>query len=384
MSIVDVVKYNGSPRELAWKFPEEALSTWTQLIVNESQEAILFKEGRALDVFTSGRHTLDTDNIPLLQSIINLPFGGKSPFTAEVWFINKRNLLDIKWGTPSPIQVQDPKYGLFIPIRSFGQFGIKITDSHKFLTQVVGTLPSFDTESLASFFKGIYTTKVKDCISSYLVVDRVSVVELNAHLEELSEFLQSKMQDVFDNYGIELLNFFVNDISIPENDPAVIKLKEALARRAEMDIVGFNYNQERTFNALEGAAKNPGSDSSGLMGAGIGLSMGTTMGKAFGDMLETPEMKDTSGSSGSSSRTCQHCNAKMNETDKFCPECGKQNAKKGFVLCSACNAQVKEGQRFCHECGTSLVAQCSQCGAVLPANARFCSECGHSAAPINE
>lgn len=119
MAIVEVIKYNGGPNVFAWKYPSEELGTWTQLIVSEAQEAILFKSGKALDVFGSGRHTLDTANIPILNKIINLPFGGRSPFTAEVWYVNKIHSLDIKWGTSSPIQIQDPKYSVFIPVRSF-------------------------------------------------------------------------------------------------------------------------------------------------------------------------------------------------------------------------------------------------------------------------
>ena len=108
MAIVDVVSYQGNPDVFAWKFPNTELSTWTQLIVNESQEAILVKSGKICDVFQAGRHTLSTDNIPVLNKIINLPFGGQSPFTAEVWYINKVFSLDIKWGTATPIQLQDP------------------------------------------------------------------------------------------------------------------------------------------------------------------------------------------------------------------------------------------------------------------------------------
>jgi len=125
MAIVEVVKYNGTPDVFAWKFPNEQLGTWTQVIVNESQEAVLFKGGQALDIFGPGRHTLSTANIPLLNKVINLPFGGRSPFAAEVWYINKVHSLDIKWGTPTPIQLKDPKYNIFVPLRSFGQFGIQ-------------------------------------------------------------------------------------------------------------------------------------------------------------------------------------------------------------------------------------------------------------------
>ncbi len=150
MAIIEVIKYDGGADVFAWKYPSDELGTWTQLIVNESQEAILFKGGKALDVFGSGRHTLSTANIPLLNKIINLPFGGRSPFTAEVWFINKIFSLDIKWGTATPIQIQDPKYGVFVPVRSNGMFGIQIEDSKKFITKLVGTMKIFDKQNILS------------------------------------------------------------------------------------------------------------------------------------------------------------------------------------------------------------------------------------------
>lgn len=274
MAVVEVVKYNGTPDVFAWKYPSEELGTWTQLIVNESQEAVLFKGGKALDVFGSGRHTLETANIPFLSKVINLPFGGRSPFTAEVWYINKVHSLDIKWGTATPIQLQDPKYGIFAPVRSFGQFGIKIEDSKKFLVKLVGTLATFDKQSLLKYFRGLYVTKVKDTISSYLVHKQISLLEINAYLDELSTYMKERIEPTMNDYGISLVNFFVNDINIPEDDSAVKKLKDALAKRAEMNIVGYSYQQERSFDTLEGAATNPGSASSGLMGAGMGLGMG--------------------------------------------------------------------------------------------------------------
>ena len=238
MAIVEVITYNGGPDVFAWKYPSTELGTWTKLIVNESQEAVLFKGGQALDVFAAGRHTLSTANIPFLNKIINLPFGGRSPFTAEVWYINRIHSLDIKWGTPTPIQLQDPKYKVFVPLRSFGQFGIQIGDSKQFLTKLVGTLPVFDKDNVINYFRGLYLTKVKDAISSYLIKKGVSALEINAYLDELSEHLKEKITPTLDEYGIRLLNFYVNDINVPEDDPAVKKLKDALAKKAEMDIVG--------------------------------------------------------------------------------------------------------------------------------------------------
>jgi len=405
MAIVEVVKYNGTPNVFAWKFPSEELGTWTQLIVNESQEAILLKGGQALDVFPAGRHVLETANIPILNKLVNLPFGGRSPFTAEVWYINKVHSLDIKWGTSSPIQLQDPKFKIFAPVRSFGQFGIQISDSRKFLVKLVGTLPTFDKENIIRFFRGLYLTKVKDGISGYLVRKNVSILEINAYLDELSESLKERIEPVLDEYGIRLVNFYVNDINIPEDDDGVRKLKDALAKRAEMDIVGYSYAQERSFNTLEGAATNPGGGQAGLMGAGMGLGMGVGLGGAFGgqmsgiaQQINTKEQKkcqacgigmdadkrfcascghDTQRSSVEEKTTvppCPKCGAKIaGEKVKFCPECGESFVKR----CGKCGGEINGTPKFCPECGESLVKKCDKCGVEIKGTLKFCSECGN-------
>lgn len=379
MAIVQVVKYNGSPDVFAWKYPSEELGTWTQLIVNESQEAILFKGGKALDVFQSGRHTLDTANIPILNKIINIPFGGRSPFTAEVWYINKVHSLDIKWGTASPIQLQDPKYSVFIPVRAFGQFGIKIENSKQFLVKLVGTLPVFDKANILKYFRGLYLTKVKDAISSYLVHKQISVMEINAYIEELSVYLQEKIQPVLEEYGIKLLNFYVNDISVPEDDTAVKKLKDALAKKAEMNIIGYSYQQERSFDTLEGAAKNRGT-SGEFVGAGLGLGMGVAMGGSvaghFGGVAEVMNTK------ADDTKLCPSCGAVMPANKRFCADCGcdtaKESAKaeKNIVKCNNCAFEYKNTMKFCPECGKKYIP-CPKCGADLTAEAVMCEACGY-------
>ena len=373
MAIVDVVKYNGGPDVFAWKYPNEELGNWTQLIVNESQEAVLYKGGQALDIFTAGRYTLSTANIPLLNKIINLPFRGRSPFTAEVWYINKIHSLEIKWGTPTPIQLQDPKYNIFIPLRSYGQFGIQIGDSKEFLTKLVGTLPVFDKENILKFFRGLYLTKVKDAISSYLIKKGVSVLEINAYLVELSEHLKEKIIPTLGEYGIKLLNFYVNDINVPEDDSAVKKLKDALAKRAEMDIVGYSYVQERSFDTLEGAATNPSGGQSGLMSAGIGLGMGLgvggTMGNQMSGIAQNINIKET--------KKCTGCNADIESTVRFCPLCGMDMQKTDTTVCSDCGAEFSKKYKFCPECGASHIKKCGSCGAQINGTPKFCPECGN-------
>ncbi len=433
MAIVEVVKYNGGPDVFAWKYPSEELGTWTQLIVNESQEAILFKGGKALDIFGSGRHTLETANLPILNKIINLPFGGRSPFTAEVWFINKSYSLDIKWGTPSPIQIQDPKYGIFVPVRANGMFGIQIEDSKKFLLKLVGTLEVFDKTSIAKYFRGLYVTKVKDAISSYFVHKEISMLEINAYINELSTHMKERIQPTFLEYGIKLSAFYVNDLSVPEDDTAVIKLKEALAKRAEMNIIGYSYKQQRSFDTLEGAAKNTSAPSAPFLGAGIGYGMGAGIGEnvggAFGilsnELISIKDEavkecskchaqllinqrfcgtcgydseKDEKGKANKVEILCKKCGCELIANMKFCPECGKKynpcsqcgaDMEEGVTVCSTCSHElpikcpkcertILKGVKFCPECGESLVHRCSKCNMIIDGNPKFCPECGES------
>ncbi len=374
MAVAKVVKYDGSPDIYAWKYPDTELGTWTQLIVNESQEAILFKGGQALDWFGPGRHTLETANIPLLSKLVNLPFKGKSPFTAEVWFVNKVNTLDVKWGTPTPIQLQDPKYNVFIPVRAHGQFGIRITDAKKFLKKLVGTLHTFTAKDMIRYFRGAYLTEVKDGISEYLIMKKISALEINAYISEISESLKGSIVPTFDDYGIELVNFYVNDISVPEDDSAVIKLKDALAKKAEMDIIGYSYTQERSFDTLEGAATNPGSTSASVMGAGLGLGMGVGLGNnvggAFGDIGKNINTKET--------KECPHCRERINTEYRFCPSCGKDtSASKNTIKCSKCGTSNNVGIKFCGNCGNTLIKLCSKCGEKVEDKQRFCTNCGN-------
>ncbi len=411
MAIIEVVKYNGSPDMLAWKYPGEELGTWTQLIVNESQEAILYKGGMALDVFQSGRHTLETENIPILNKIVNIPFGGRSPFTAEVWYVNRTYSLDVKWGTATPIQIQDPKYQVFCPIRANGIFGITIQDSKKFLVKLVGTMPTFDKQTLVKFFRGVYITKVKDAISSYVVKKQISILEINAYIDELSTYMQERIEPEMAGYGIKLVNFYVNDISVPEEDSAVKKLKDALAKKAEMNIIGYSYQQERSFNTLEGAANNSNSGAAPIMGAGMGLGMGFGMGgaigNAFGDVTQSIDINaakgtkecpnchmqidmtqrfcgkcgfDTDKKEGISKSEksnvkikCSKCESTLNREVKFCPECGKK-----YNPCPECGADLDEGAILCGFCGYEFPKKCPECGVQLSQNAKFCPECGYS------
>ena len=376
MGIAEVIKFDGPPDVYAWKYPSQELGTWTQLIVNESQEAILLKGGQALDLFTAGRHTLSTNNIPGLNKLINLPFDGKSPFTAEVWYINKIHSLDIKWGTRDPIQLQDPQYKVFIPVRSFGQFGIQIEDSRKFLVKIVGTLPTFTKDTLCEYFRGALITKIKDLISSYLVAKKISIMEINAYLDEISEDVKHRLAPVFSEFGIRIINFFVNSVSVPEDDPAVQKLKAALAKRAEMDIVGYNYQQERSFDTMQTAAGNEGGSGGNLMNAGLGLGMGLGMGAGVGNAMGHMAQQINT----SPTQECPKCRTGNPPGSKFCASCGQSMAVAmngaSQIPCGKCTALIPSSSKFCLSCGSAVCSACPKCKVELKPGAKFCPECG--------
>ena len=344
MAIVSVIKYNGKPNEMAWKYPNEKLGTWTQVVVNETQEVIFVKEGKIYDTLGPGRHTLTTDNIPLLSKIINLPFGGKSPFTAEIWYVNKIYVLDIKWGTAPPIQLQDPKYNIFLPVTAIGQFGIRVNQSDLFLKKLVGTLSKFDHETMTNYFRGLIVSNVKNIISGYLIKKNVSILEINAYISEISEEIKIKIKPEMEKYGLELVNFYVTSIEAPEEDSSVIKLKEALSKKTEMNIIGFDYSTERSFNTLENAAKNESNNN--FINAGVGLGMGLGLGKEFAN-----QAYNISSNLNGIQKKCNKCGNLIKENDKYCSICGAYQIQE----CPNCKIKLEENFKYCPKCGKNII-----------------------------
>jgi len=374
VKIIDLVKWdapNYADDIYAWRFPENELSTWTQLIVSESQEAVLLLGGQMDGPFTAGRHTLTTQNIPIISKLVGIPFNGKSPFTAEVWFVNKAIPLDVKWGTTDPIQLQDPKYGIMLPVRAFGQLGVQIDHTKKFLMKLVGVMHVFDREKLVSYFRGVILTRVKDMIGKMISQQGISILEISAHLNDISERLKEQLSVELSDFGLRLISFYVNSINTPEDDPAVEKLKASLAKRAEMNILGFNYQQERTFDTLQTAAGNEGGGSvmNSAMGLGMGVGIGVPMGQAVGHLASqiNPNLI-----------ACPKCGHKISSNDTFCGNCGflVQEPAQELVACSKCAAKAPKSAKFCPSCGNPMQIKCSGCQEELVPNAKFCPNCG--------
>lgn len=286
MAIIDVVQMPSNDEDFIMKFPSNQLKLGTQVVVNNGQTAFFLKGGKLLDQLEPGTHTLKTDNIPLLNKLVNLPFGGDTPFQAEVWYVNMVSKLDLKWGTPNPIQLEDPKYGIIIPIRAYGQYGIRISNPRTFLETLVGNLDSFKSDKIFEYFKGKVLSSLTSLISSKLVKENISILEINAYLEDLSKYVLEKINEEFLLFGIEIVNFYFISINTPENDPSIIKLKEAKDLAAKVKILGRElYQMDRSFGVLDKAAENEGSLSTSMIGAGLGLGIGTGLGNQMGGIM---------------------------------------------------------------------------------------------------
>lgn len=295
MAILDRIKYDASSDDaIAWKFQSEEIRLGAQLIVNESQEAIFFKGGKALDTFGPGTHTLSSGNIPLLSKLVNLPFGGKTPFAAEVWYVNKTVKRDLKWGTPGPIQVLDPHYNYPVSVRAFGRWGLRIIDARSFIVQLVGTQAAskdrnyISSDSIESYFLGEIIQRLSDALAKFFVNGTVSVFQASSKINELSRFIAGDVAPEFQRFGIELVNFNVERISIPEEEQR--KFQAILGKRMEIDQisqaqVGQAYITMRSFDTLEKAAENEGSATGQLLGAGLGVGAGLGAGVPLGQQL---------------------------------------------------------------------------------------------------
>lgn len=282
--LLDRIEYNGLPDDLLWRYPYDNISTAARLVVQEGQEAVLMKEGAIYDVFGPGTTTLSTGNIPLLQKLINLPYGGNTPFTATVVYVNKNTRRNLKFGTPAPFDVQDPLYGMAIPVRSFGMFGIRITDSTLFLREIVGTQHLFSTADIIEQFKGLITRKLTSNVGKFIEQNKISVTRISAYLDELSNFMKKAIQEEFESYGLQITNFDIESINFDKNNPNVQKIQDAESEAAKRRMEGYTYQQERQLDIMEGAANNEGGAGQ-MMGAGMGLGMGFGIGGAFGSQM---------------------------------------------------------------------------------------------------
>ena len=382
MPIQQIIKYEGDNTTFIWKHPVEDFNTGSILIVHEAQEAIFFYDGKVANIFGPGRYDLETENLPFLRILINIPTGGESRFHCEVYFINKVEQMAIAWGTDTKIQYIDPTYGIPLAIGAGGEMSLSVDDSKTLLLRLVGTEKYLGREKLTSFFRGIMSTKVKTFLAQIMQEKGTSIFEVDQYLDDYSKTIKTELMPVFKEYGL-LLNYFTitrfvkpdgdrqyelfKDIHFRKySDIAEAKIRqqvgiieqrteaertviEAQARAQKRNIEGYTYQQERGFDVAEKVAQNEGAGNLSSAGVGLGVmaGVGGTIGQMTGKVLKE--------------------SLPLNEREvtqvKYCDKCG---------------AQVSLGADFCDQCGNPLRGgeKCNNCGYVFERPGKYCPKCG--------
>jgi membrane protease subunit (stomatin/prohibitin family) len=389
MDIAKVIKYEADNSTFIWKHPCEDFNTATQLIVYESQEAIFFMNGQALDLFGPGRHTLETQNIPLVQKFFNKATDDQTPFQCSIYFINKTEQMSIKWGTDSKVQYIEPTYKFPLSIGASGEMSLRVDNSRKLLVNLVGTEDSLGQARLVSFFRAFLMTKVKTYIAQVLKTNKINIFEIDENLEMFSNELKARLLNDFLDYGISLERFFVTTVVKPDGDQQYEKFKEIYFKqysdiaeakiRQQVEIIdeqteaqkmviesqgiaqkrsieGYTYQQERGFDVAEKAVQNEGSGNFSSTGIGLGMmtgiagTVGGTIGQVFNNVV-SPITESNAQKQLSQDMFCQNCGYKLATGAAFCEECGipvtelKEN-------CIKCGFVFERPGKFCPKCGT--------------------------------
>lgn len=319
-AIASVIEYEGDNTTFIWKHPSENFNTGSQLIVHESQEAVFFMNGEALDLFGPGRHTLETQNLPLVRKFFSAPTGGVTPFHCEVYFINKTEQMSIKWGTDSKVEYIEPIYKFPIKIGASGEMSLRVEDSRKLLVKVVGTEKVLTQQALVQKFRAFLMTRIKTHMATQIKNQNINIFEIDENLVTLSEQLQTIFMPDFADYGLSLERFFITTIVKPEDDRSYQQFRNLHVRqytdvaearlRQQVDVIeqetqaqrtvieaqglaqkrsleGYTYQQERGFEVAEKMAQNEAVGQMSNLGIGMGMisGIGGTVGQTIGGMV---------------------------------------------------------------------------------------------------
>ncbi len=283
MAIIDVIQFfDETGRAMVHREPRDGSASYrlgTQLIVQDSQAAVFYRDGKALDVFQAGRHTLTTENIPFLTKLISLPFGGTSPFQAQVYFISMKKFIDLKWGTKSPINFKDSEL-TYVQLRASGKFSIRIKDPRQFMLEIVSTQGLYTTNEIEDYLRDAIVSRLNSVMGKNLK----TVFELGQFYQQIETGVKAEVADFFNAMGIELTDLIIVGIVPPE------EVQEKINERSSMGAVGNldAYMKYKTAGAIEKAAENEGGGAASIgAGLGAGMTMANMMGKQFENMNQS-------------------------------------------------------------------------------------------------
>ncbi len=382
--VSQVIKYEGDNTTFIWKHPCEDFNSLSQLIVHESQEAIFFMNGQALDLFGPGRHTLINQNIPLLSQHLKR-LTDDNPFHCELYFINKTEQMAIKWGTDTRIQYIEPTYGFPISIGASGEMSLMAKDSRRLLLKLVGTERYLGQQMLVTYFRAFLMTKVKAYIARIIKQKAINIFDIDERLSEFSEDLKELLVPDFEEYGVTLERFFVTNIAKPDGDRQYEKFKELHFRqyadiaeaklRQQTDLIqaqteaqkvvidsqaqatkrtqeGYTYAQERGFDVAEKVAQNEAVGEFTNMGVGLGTmaGVGGAVGGMVGGMMNDAMTNAIPGVAPQANGFCDNCGTALAPGAVFCDECGTRVIPDD--TCPKCGFKYERMGKFCPKCGS--------------------------------
>ncbi|NIN68785.1 MAG: zinc-ribbon domain-containing protein [Anaerolineae bacterium] len=346
--VFDVIEYfDATGREMVHRIPEQGSGDFrigSQVIVRESQQAVFFRDGKALDVFGPGRHTISTANIPLLVDLIGKAFSGETPFKAEVYFANMREYVDQKWGTPEAVALRDTDLGM-VRVRAFGTYSMQIKDAQLFVNKIVGTQGLYYTNDIENFLRSIIISNLTDVLGEA----SKSIFDLPRLYEEIGAGTKAKAQDDFNTVGIDLKILFVSNISPTEETAKAIDERAAMGAIGDMQ----KYLQFKTARAVEEAAMATGEGAGTFAQMGAGMGAGVGMGAMMaGIMGQAMQGGAAAAGATAATRTCPSCGNPISATAKFCNHCGAKIGE--AMICANCKADIPAGSKFCPNCGNPV------------------------------
>jgi membrane protease subunit (stomatin/prohibitin family) len=354
--------FDETGQELVHRIPEKGsgeIKFGAQLVVRESQAGVFFYNGRAYDAFGPGRHTLTTLNIPILTKVLSLPWGFTSPLRAEIYMVNMKNFINLKWGTRDPVAFKDSELGL-IRLRAFGVFNLKVIQPVLFINSIVGTQGIYTTDEIEEYLSRVIVSRLNDHLGENLD----TLVKLPSRYEELSQGLKGRLEKDFSHYGLALSDLYIVSITPPEEVQQAIDDKSRLAVFNDLD----RLVKMKAAMAMEKASQSPGES-----GAGMGLGLGFMMPGLLADQLRK------AGKEPSGTLPCPECHNPISEEVRFCPACGHQMVV--FNQCTECGKNLAPQAKFCSRCGHSVEKKspsplCPHCGIENLPQSVYCNQCG--------
>ncbi|MBU1712522.1 MAG: SPFH domain-containing protein [Proteobacteria bacterium] len=358
--------FDETGRELVHRIPEKGsgeIKYGAQMTVRQSQAGVFFYKGKAVDAFGPGRHTLKTANIPVLTKIASIPWGMTSPLRAEVYFVNLKIFINLKWGTRDPVAFRDSQLGL-IRLRAFGMFNIQVVQPVLFINRIVGTQGIFTTSEIEEYLNKVIVSRFNDYMGETLD----SILNLPAKYEDIAEGLVKRLKTDFSHFGLELTNLYINSITPPP------EVQQAIDDRSRMGLFD-NMNklmQMKAAMAMEKASESEGASTG--MGAGLGVMLPAMFARYF-----STDEKQALQDGTTETTNCPECGNSIPTDSKFCPRCGHQQLV--FNQCRKCGKNLTLNANFCPRCGHPAEEKeksniCKKCGGNNLPESVFCNMCG--------